>query len=220
MLSIYHKVRNNSFFNWFTINLRFIIGFGFLPSGLKKIVGQPFANPGQEGAFMEYLDALFATGFYYEMIGWAQVIAAVLLISQRFATIGAILFLPIIFNIMVLTLSTIGSFTPVIATLMFFGISYLVLWDYYKWINIFSSDNNLIPIPSKNNFPKATPFWVKTGILTLIIPTLIALSYKLFFKNEDNYEDIGIVILLPFICIPIISNLIYFIKKLTKQKAE
>jgi hypothetical protein len=206
------------FLNWFVINLRFIIGFGFLPSGIKKILGNPFANPGQEGAFMEYLDALFATGLYYEVIGWAQVIAAVLLITQRYSTIGAILFLPIIFNIMVLTISTIGSLTPVIATLMFLGILFLMLWDYYKWINIFSSDNKLISIPSVKDYPTAGKFWIRTGIIALIFPFLAILIISMFQNSKMNYGNVtGLFLGIPVV-IMLIANLTYFSKIIFLKK--
>ena len=217
MKSLYESLRHNTFLNWFVINLRYLIGFGFIPSGFKKIIGNPFANPGQEGAFFEYLDALHATGFYYEMIGWAQVIAAVLLITQRFASLGAIIFLPIIFNIMIFTLSTIGSLTPLIASLMFLGISFLVLWDYYKWINIFSADNHLIPIPSSNNYPTASKFWIYTGVLMLINPIFLFILFELIPIDIAKGVQ-AIIIVASSVLVPVISNLIYFSKTLLKKE--
>lgn len=217
MSSYYESLRRNPFANWFVINLRFFIAYGFIPSGIKKIFGTPFANPGQQGAFMEYLDALHATGFYYEMIGWAQVIAAILLITQRFATLGAVIFLPIIFNIMVLTMSTIGSLTPLIACLMFLGIVFLLFWDYYKWINIFSNDNKLMPIPQVNNYPKASRFWIVIGVLILVLPVLTISLFKLFpeMLEKDNVK--GIIIVLSSVLVPIIANLILLTRKIIKR---
>lgn len=217
MKSLYESLRYNAFLNWFVINLRYLIGFGFIPSGFKKIVGNPFTNPGQPGAFFEYLDALYATGFYYEMIGWAQVIAAILLITQRFASLGAIIFLPIIFNIMVFTLSTIGSLTPLIASLMFLGISFLVLWDYYKWINIFSSDNHLINIPSQNDYPTAGKFWTYTGILMLINPLILFLLFKLVSTDLAEGTQ-ALIIVASSILVPITSNLIFLFNKILKKQ--
>ena len=86
--------------------------------------------------------AFYATGFYYNTVGF-QMLAGGLLITQRFATLGAFMFLPIIFNISILTLSTIGSLTPLVATLMLLGTLFLLLWDLPKWINIFRKDRSL-----------------------------------------------------------------------------
>ena len=208
MSSFYATLRRNPIANWFVINLRFLIGYGFIPSGIKKIIGTPFANPGQQGAFMEYLDALYATGFYYEMIGWAQVMAAVLLITQRFATLGALIFLPIIFNIMVLTMSTIGSLTPLIAFLMFLGIVFLLFWDYYKWINIFSKDDKLFNMPYVNDYPQAGKFWIVTGVLILVLPVFTILLFKLFPKMLEKENLKGTIIVLSSALVPVIANLI------------
>lgn len=173
MNNIYLKFRTNRLLNFIVINLRYLIGLGFIPSGLKKIFNHPFTNPENEGIFFDYLDALYTTGFYYNMIGYAQVLAAILLMTQRFSTVGTILFLPIIFNIAVLTLSTIGSLTPVIATLMLLGIIFLLIWDYYKWINIIQPDNSLFKIPAKNQFPTYNPVHIHTGIFLIILPLLL-----------------------------------------------
>ncbi len=188
MSSFYATLRRNPIANWFVINLRFLIAYGFIPSGIKKIIGTPFANPGQQGAFMEYLDALYATGFYYEMIGWAQVMAAVLLITQRFATLGALIFLPIIFNIMVLTISTIGSLTPLIAFLMFLGIVFLLFWDYYKWINIFSKDDKLFNIPYVNDYPQAGKFLDCNRGTDISITCFYNLTIQPFPKNARKRQ--------------------------------
>ena len=48
---------------------------------------------------VHYFIALYNTGFYYEFIGWAQMIAAILLLIPRTSHIGALLFLPIVVNI-------------------------------------------------------------------------------------------------------------------------
>jgi len=217
ILNTYDLVRRNRFANFCVIQLRFLIGIGFLPSGIRKVINTPFALPGQEGAFFEYLDALYATGPYYQMLGWAQIIAAILIISQRFATLGALLFLPIIFNIMVLTLSTIGSLTPIIASLMFLGMLFLVLWDYYKWINIFSHDNRLIAIPSNNDYPSPSKWWITTGMLILILPALVGIAQFFFFSDQFFFSYIGPGMILLSLLIPFIS---FIVKGVVNKKAK
>lgn len=178
MKRVYESLRNNHYLNLVVVNLRYLIGFGFIPSGFIKIINDPFTRPENVGVFFDYLDALYTTGYYYNMIGFMQVFAAVLLITQRFATLGAFIFLPIIFNISVLTLSTIGSLTPVLATLMLLGIIFLLLWDYYKWINIFKPDNFKQELQERNEYPTYTSTHAITGIFLLLIPfTFYLLSF-------------------------------------------
>ena len=146
-----------------------------------KVLNRPFTKEENVGIFFDYLDALFTTGYYYNMIGVLQVVAAVLLITQRYATLGSFLFLPIIFNIAVLTISTIGSLTPVIATLMLFGVSFLVLWDQYKWMNIFAPDNYLKEVPSRNFYPTYNQIQFWSGVALILLPSLLILLG--FFKT-------------------------------------
>ena len=44
------------------IVLRMLIGFAFIPAGLKKLLGQPFTDPANTGVFHEFLHAFHATG--------------------------------------------------------------------------------------------------------------------------------------------------------------
>ena len=126
--------------NLLVVNLRILIGFAFIPAGLKKVLGQPFTDPQNVGVFHELLHAFHATGPFYRFVGLAQLIAAVLLMTQRFATFGAALLLPIIAAITVLCWSTAGIPTITTATLMLLGIIGLLLWDLQKWRAIFSDD--------------------------------------------------------------------------------
>src|SRR5689334_12862731 len=54
------------------VNLRILIGFAFLPAGLKKILGEPFTDPGNRGPFHEFLHAFHATGHFYTFVGVVQ----------------------------------------------------------------------------------------------------------------------------------------------------
>jgi hypothetical protein len=109
-----------------------------------------------------YFNALYETGFYYEFIGWGQLIAAVLLLFPRTAHLGALLFLPIILNITVLTTSVGFKGTPYVTNAMFLAALYLVAWDYDRWKSIIFGKNT-----------------VKTAILRyefVVVPALFAVG--------------------------------------------
>ena len=110
-------------------NLRILLGFAFLPSGLKKVLGQPFTDPQNTGAFHEFLHAFHATGFFYPFVGAVQLTIAVLLMTQTFAALGALMALPVMTTILVFCWSTGVVPTAVVTTFMFLGFVALLVWD-------------------------------------------------------------------------------------------
>jgi uncharacterized membrane protein YphA (DoxX/SURF4 family) len=129
---------------WITVcvvNLRILIGFAFLPAGLKKLLAQPFTDPQNTGRFHEFLHAFHATGWFYQLVGIMQLTAAALLFTQRFATLGALLVLPTLTAIVAFCWSTHVYPTATVATLMLLGTLALVLWDYPKWKGVFAADD-------------------------------------------------------------------------------
>ena len=176
MKGFYLRIRKNRFVNRGVINLRYAIGLGFIPSGLVKVLDKPFTNPENTGIFAEFLHTFHATGFYYNTVGFFQMLAGVLLITQRFASLGAFLFLPIIFNISVLTLSTIGSLTPLIASLMLLGSLFLLFWDLPKWINIFRKDGDAFSANWAIDLPSYSRIDVFTGLALLFVPAILTLT--------------------------------------------
>lgn len=128
------------------VNLRIALAFALVPSGLKKVVGEPFTDPSNAGTFHVFLHAFFATGAFYTFVGAMQLLAATLLFSQRFATAGALLLLPILTAILVFCWSTQVWFTASVVTLMWLGNVGLVLWDAHKWRPVFAPDGQ--PPPS------------------------------------------------------------------------
>lgn len=90
--ALYDRLRRNPFLHIFIILTRFLIGFAFIPSGLKKVLGLRFSNISTDNPIGFFFEAMYQTGFYWNFLGWAQVIAALLLMTQRFATLGAVIF--------------------------------------------------------------------------------------------------------------------------------
>lgn len=135
------------------VNLRILLGFAFLPAGLKKVLGQPFTDPQNSGPFHDFLDAFLATGVFYQFVGVVQLIVAVLLMTQTFAPLGAVLALPVITVILVFCWSTGVVPTAVVVTLMFCGTLALVLWDMERWLPILQPADAALPDPSTDPAP-------------------------------------------------------------------
>src|SRR5262249_25030723 len=67
---------------------------------------------------------------WYRTVGWAQIIAALLLVFPSTAHLGALLFLPIIFNIWLITVGIHFQGTWVLTTLMLLANLWLVAWEF------------------------------------------------------------------------------------------
>jgi hypothetical protein len=114
----------------FTAFTRCLLAVAFIPPSIPKILHRPFTVLPDSNPVGHYFNALMDTGFYYEFIGWSQIIAAVLLLIPRTSHIGALIFLPIIANIAVLTTSIGFQGTWVITILMCFAALYLTAWEF------------------------------------------------------------------------------------------
>jgi hypothetical protein len=127
---IHASVTANKWLQIFTAFVRVLLAIAFIPPSIKKILGQPFTVLPDSTPVGHYFNALYQTGFYYEFLGWGQLIAAILLLLPRTAHLGALLFSPIIANIAVLTSSVGFAGTNYITALMLVAATYLVAWDY------------------------------------------------------------------------------------------
>ena len=160
----YYSIRSNyrlAIFVWLT---RFLLAFAFIPSGMKKVLGQRFTNIGIEHPIGFFFEALYRSGMYWNFIGWGQIFAALLLMTQRFSTLGNIIYFFIISNICFITLSMHFTGTWVITSLMLFASSCLLLWDANKLQYIFSNKEFL---NNRNDviLPEASSSWQKSGFL-------------------------------------------------------
>ena len=89
----------------FTIYLRYGIGSAFVYASIPKILGERFTRMPVETPVGFFFEAMYQSGFYWNFLGWGQMIAALLIMTQRFATAGALMFYPIIINIWLITWS-------------------------------------------------------------------------------------------------------------------
>lgn len=114
----------------FTVITRLLLFVGFTPPSIIKIMNKPFTVLPDSNPVGHYFNALYNTGFYYQFIGWSQLIAAILLLFPRTAHLGALMFLPIIVNIAVLTTSVGFAGTWIVTIFMSLAATWLVAWEY------------------------------------------------------------------------------------------
>ena len=176
------------FLQLFTVFIRVILAFGFIPPSIPKILHKPFTVLPDSNPVGHYFNALYQTGFYYEFIGWAQLTAAVLLLIPRTTHIGALMFLPIIINVAVLTTSVGFAGTWVITILMSLAAAWLVAWEYDRLKPIIFSNRT----EQTRSFPYqfiAIPIFFATGGVAM------AFLWKLIrLGNFPSYLNIGLLL--------------------------
>lgn len=128
--SVHTSITHRWYFQLFTVFTRVLLAVGFIPPSIPKIMHRPFTVLPDTNPVGHYFSALYQTGFYYEFIGWGQIIAALLLLFPRTAHLGALMFLPIILNIAVLTTAVGFKGTWIVTIFMSFAALWLVAWDY------------------------------------------------------------------------------------------
>ena len=146
---LHSEVKRNSWLWLFSIFCRLVLALGFIPAAIVKLIDERFASGLHANHPMgHYLEALHLTGFYYTFIGVAQLLAAILLLIPRTATLGAFLYFPIILNICILTFATRFDGSLFTAPLMTLANLYILGWNYEKWkyilpFNRLPNDNDI-----------------------------------------------------------------------------
>lgn len=157
------------------IYLRYLIGFAFVFASIVKIKSMRFTSIPPTEPVGYFFEAMYQTGFYWNFLGWGQFISGALLMTQRFATVGAMMFLPIIVNVVVITHAIdFGTGTPVITTLMLLATIFLILWDYKKWIILFRQDHHIkldLTTEPEDRF-MTDPTWIITGVIFIVLTIL------------------------------------------------
>ncbi|KGL61968.1 hypothetical protein [Polaribacter sp. Hel1_85] len=165
------------------IYLRYLIGFAFIFASLVKIQGLRFtAESGAQNPInssWHFFETLYESGIYWRFLGLAQFITGTLLVTQRFAKLGAILFLPIIVNVFVITISYDFRGTPIITGLMLISTLFLLYWDWDSLKILF----NKKPTYSTKKRLEHDSIWIYLGLVFLIITVLS----KFFIDNKNIF---------------------------------
>lgn len=111
---------------------RILLALAFLPTALVKVQGLPFTTMSTDTPIGHFFDAMYRTGGYWRFIGASQLVTGALLLIPRTATLGAVLFFPVILNIFVITVALRFTGTPFITGGMLLAALFLLCWDYHR----------------------------------------------------------------------------------------
>lgn len=172
-----------SFLQIFTVYLRYLIGGGFVIaafgmgkfSGEELLISQAGAGIETLAPLQQFFRVMSTSGLYWQFIGFSQVVSGGLLMTQRFAKLGAVIFFALILNIFVITVAFSFRGTPVVTGLMLLATTFLILWDLNSFQFIFRSPVNENLNQSVKPAIADHPFWMGVGTFMLI--TLMAMAY-------------------------------------------
>ena len=199
----FDQLRRNKWNNWIIVHLRYLVGLAFFPSGMTKLIGHRFTSISTDNPIGYFFEALYQSGFYWNFLGLAQITAGILLMTQRFALLGTLMFFVIITNIWIITLSLSFTGTWVITSLMMIAVIILLIWDHPKLIPLVSNKKDLII----KHFPPVDKIWIIAGISYTICFTFLSLFNPMMEKTSGLLTAILLgLIFLTFI----VSNYIYF----------
>ena len=170
---------------WATISvifLRYLIGGAFVFSSIVKIQGERFTTA--TGASFpinspwHFFETLYQSGLYWNFLGWSQLIAGLVLMTQRYATLGAVFFFPICLNIFFITISYHFSGTPIITGLLLLANIFLLLWDYNKLLPLVQTNKN--PRVVTYNKTSTNSLWTYLGVLLFVV----TVAYVIIFGRN------------------------------------
>lgn len=119
------KLRLWKAFYWF---LKIILGIGFIGSGLRKMPSVKFTALPIDNPVGLFFEGMYATGFYWNFIGYYQIVVGLLLMTKWFQKLTPILLFPVSINIFLVSLSLHMRGTPIITACMLLGNLFLLAW--------------------------------------------------------------------------------------------
>lgn len=174
---IHLKARQNRWLWLFTIFTRLMLAAGFLPSGFVKVNGERFTALATTHPMGSFLEAFYHTGFYYTLVGVMQMVAAILLLIPRTATMGALIYFPIILNIFLLSYAVRFEGSLLTSPFMVLACFYLLCWDWHRLKFIFFPNAPKTVIPSKKELINSFPWRFAAGSATAVFSILALIVY-------------------------------------------
>jgi len=113
----------------FTLMNRLLLAMAFFPTGMVKLLGRRFTQLPVDNPVGFFFEAMYQTGGFWYFIGFMQVFAAVCLLIPATTTLGAVIFVPLIFSIVLITWGIGFGGTVYVTAMMLLAAIYLVCWD-------------------------------------------------------------------------------------------
>lgn len=183
MLNFIDYWKQKTFLQIFTIYLRYLIGGAFVIAafGMGKVTASKVNLMGSLNKpiqdlepIQQFFRVMIDSGMYWQFIGWTQIVAGALLMTQRFARLGALIFFGLILNIFIITVAYKFTGTPIVTGLMLLAVCYLLVWDLRAFQFLFHDRVESVHLTLR---VMQSAYWVWLGALMFITITTLALFY-------------------------------------------
>lgn len=150
-------MRSIPFFYRITLGTRSLLAIGFIPTGMVKLLGYRFTSMSVESDLGAFFEVLYQSGLYWQFLGFTQILAGLLVLLPATSAVGALLFLGIMTNIFIITLSYYFAYTPVITFLMLTATIWLILWDYHRFRSLVFNSTSIYDDSDSPHYQSAPP---------------------------------------------------------------
>ena len=133
-MKIIDLIKEKLLFRLFYWCVRIGMGLTFIISGTRKLPGVKFTLLPPENPIGAYFQAMYDTGFYWNFIGYFQILIGVLIFFNRFVVLASLLMMPVTVNICLVSIALNMRGTPIITSLMVLGNIWLMLWHYKNYL--------------------------------------------------------------------------------------
>jgi hypothetical protein len=155
-----------------------MVGTAFVYASIPKVCGRRFFYSEDivntpVGDVAHFFEILYQAGPYWRFLGLTQLIAGLLLLTQRFGKLSSCLSAAVVSNILMISLSfnDFRAQTPMVAWLLFWAVITLLIWEWNE-LRILV---NLRPIDDSVKRCEADYGWELIGVAAFC--TISACSY-------------------------------------------
>lgn len=138
---MFYKLQRSRSAQWTAFDIRYLIALAFVLSDFTKLSGERSARPPKTLAVGHFFEVMYQSGKYYNFLGVAQLITAILLVAHRFALIGTPSFFAITGNIWMIAISFHFKATWTITSVMVLVGLILLVLDKNRITSFYSYSN-------------------------------------------------------------------------------
>lgn len=158
----------------------FFLGFTFFGAGMAKLyAGHQFIGWIGPVWLIEQLEQ-YRLGLYGHFIALSQVVIGFMLLSPRFRTLGAVMLVPMLLNILLITISQQWTGTPYLVSIMLGMNGFLLFMDAPKLLPLVQPDRIYIPSRLKKYTWTGHFIWL-SGLLVVL--GAIPISFRFLYLS-------------------------------------
>ena len=131
------KLKKNKILVFLYWCARIGMGLTFILSGIRKLPGVKFTALPIDNPVGFYFEAMYSTGFYWNFIGYFQIIVGILIFFNRFVIISSLFMMPVVINIFLVSIALNMRGTPIITSAMVLGNLLLLVWHIKNYKTLF-----------------------------------------------------------------------------------